>query len=53
MWMIISGADQQMKNNPGYYQSLVNSLNDYPNPNFNQIDLDLIRTFAEELDGFF
>jgi hypothetical protein len=40
LWFISSGANQEMKNNPGYYDFLVN---DYPQdvelPNDKQIDL--------------
>jgi hypothetical protein len=54
--MICSGAhkiyeDEKNKAsrclNPSYYELLQISFKDYPNPNFNQIELDLHRTFPD------
>ncbi len=33
--------------NKGYYRQLKSLVMKYPNPSFNQIDLDLRRTFSE------
>ena len=55
MWIQKSGAEQHLQD-PSmkkYYQNLISSLNDYPNPNFTQIEIDLIRTFANEKNGWF
>ena len=41
------GAKALMDDNPGYYQNLKNHLYEYPNPWFNQIELDLKRTFSD------
>lgn len=51
VWLQCSGAQQvlidpQFKN---YYLSILSAFPDYPNPNFNQIELDLARTFPEEM----
>ncbi len=32
--------------NPGYYDTLKNLALDYPSPDFNQIEIDAIRTYA-------
>lgn len=37
-----------MRCNQGYYESLKKANMNYPNPSFNQIELDLRRTFQEE-----
>ena len=40
LWLITSGARREMRNNPGYYQFLVNSYpTDIELPNDRQIDL--------------
>ena len=36
--------------NKGYYKKLKKMALDYPNPSFNQIELDLRRTYHEEKD---
>lgn len=47
-WRIITKSDKQAANNPGYYQSLVDSLEE-PFKNFAQvIDLDVKRTLAAQ-----
>ena len=40
-----------MSDNPGYYERLIHNFVEYPNPHFNQIELDIKRTFPE--DPFF
>ena len=41
------GAKKLMDANPGYYQSLKHNFLEYPNPCFDQIDIDLKRTFFD------
>lgn len=36
--------------NKNYFYNLLNAFPDYPNPNFHQIELDLHRTFPDELE---
>jgi hypothetical protein len=52
LWLLGSGAQTLLKDNPGYYESLLELVPSYPNPNFYQIELDLHRTFStnENLD---
>ena len=45
IWMDKCGARALMDSNPGYYQSLKDNFLDYPNPIYQQIELDLKRTF--------
>ena len=49
LWVRASGAANQMAHlhNKGYYDSLQKLDLNYPNPAFNQIDLDLKRTFSD------
>ena len=47
LWLRASGAAVSMADNPDYYKNLKNLDIDYPNPSFNQIELDLRRTFYE------
>lgn len=52
LWLRASGAASQMASlhNKGYYQSLQELDMNYPNPSFNQIELDLKRTFSDISD---
>ena len=45
VWLRTSGALAQRNAHPGYYDSLKNSKFLYPNPDFDQIELDVTRTF--------
>jgi hypothetical protein len=45
VWMLASGAANLMNINKNYYFRLRDSVSIYPNPCFNQIELDLRRTF--------
>lgn len=49
LWLRVSGAASQLHNsqNIGYYSTLLHYDLNYPNPCFNQIELDLKRTFQE------
>lgn len=49
LWFRASGAAAAMNlpENRGYYRKLKNTPLEYPNPSFNQIELDLRRTFTE------
>jgi hypothetical protein len=49
LWLRASGASAMMnlKENKNYYRNLKNAPMNYPNPCFNQIELDLKRTFTE------
>ena len=49
MWLRASGALSAMslEENRHYYRNLKNAQVSYPNPGFNQIELDLKRTFTE------
>ena len=48
VWMDKCGAKKLMDANPGYYQSLKNNFLEYPSPCFDQINIDLTRTFAND-----
>lgn len=52
VWLVCSGAHSKLKDmqNKNYYNNLLNAFPDYPNPNFHQIELDLNRTFPDEID---
>ena len=50
VWMRASGAKSQIHANPGYYQSLKKAQLLYPNPDFEQIELDVTRTFPHIRD---
>lgn len=52
-WLATSGASRFMQKeyDPGYYQRLCKEVEEYPNPNFNQVLLDLQRTYPT--DPFF
>ena len=50
LWFKCSGAYNQMNNNPGYYEMLKKHSLIYPNPLQQQIELDLKRTYPDELD---
>ncbi len=45
LWLKCSGALAQKLSNPGYYEGLKQLGFFYPNPAFNQIELDLHRTY--------
>ena len=49
LWLRASGASSAMilPENKGYYKKLKKMALEYPNPSFNQIELDLRRTFTE------
>ncbi len=49
LWLRASGASAAMSlpENKGYYRRLKKLALEYPNPSFNQIELDLKRTFTE------
>ena len=49
LWIRASGAAAAMnlEENKHYYRNLKNLTLNYPNPSFNQIELDLRRTFTE------
>ena len=49
LWLRASGASAAMNlpENKGYYKKLKKLALQYPNPSFNQIELDLRRTFTE------
>jgi hypothetical protein len=49
LWLRASGASAMMNlpENKGYYRRLKATKMQYPNPSFNQIELDLRRTFTE------
>lgn len=49
LWLRASGASSAMNlpENKGYYKKLKKMALEYPNPSFNQIELDLRRTFTE------
>ena len=49
LWLRASGAlaVMELKENKNYYRNLKNLPMSYPNPSFNQIELDLRRTFTE------
>ena len=51
LWLKGSGALQAKRNNPNYYQRLLQDFAHYPNPCFYQIGLDLERTFPEAPQG--
>lgn len=46
--MLVSGAASQMEMNRDYYFNLRDRMKFYPNPCFNQVELDLRRTFPNE-----
>ena len=48
VWMLVSGAANLMNMNPDYYFTLRDRVRTYPNPCFNQIELDLRRTFPND-----
>jgi hypothetical protein len=48
LWMNKCGAKKLMDANPGYYQSLKNNFLQYPSPWFDQINIDLKRTLAND-----
>ena len=48
MWLISSGAARELDNNPNYYSNLLEYSKTVPNPNENQINLDIKRTFPQE-----
>jgi len=50
LWLRATGAAAFMDfyGNIGYYEKLKRSALDYPNPSFQQIELDLKRTFQED-----
>ena len=48
MWFISSGAARELDNNPNYYKTLLKYSKTVPNPNENQINLDIQRTFPDE-----
>lgn len=50
VWLLASGAANllDMEHNRDYYQKLRDSILEYPNPCFNQIELDLKRTYPSE-----
>jgi len=46
IWLKATGALCQLKANPGYYTQLKNSVDlIYPNPDFHQIEMDVMRTY--------
>lgn len=45
LWLKASGGLSQLVSNKGYYASLTNSDLSYPNFDFQQVDLDVFRTF--------
>ena len=45
LWLKASGGQGQLAANKGYYMSLRNSSLSYPNYDFQQVDLDVFRTF--------
>ena len=45
LWLRASGGRSQLLANKGYYTSLTNSSLSYPNYDFQQVDLDVFRTF--------
>jgi Rab-GTPase-TBC domain len=47
LWLVATGALDQMLCHKDYYQSLLKTKIEYPNPSFHQIDLDLTRTFVD------
>ena len=47
LWLRASGALAQKEANPGYYEALTKLAQDYPNPDFAQIDIDVIRSYAQ------
>lgn len=52
IWLKASGALAQINANPGYYQDLKNSSAQlYPNPDFQQIELDVMRTYPSVSDA--
>lgn len=46
LWLRGSGAKTLIRDNPGYYEKLLDQVPQYPNPCFYQIELDLPRTFS-------
>ena len=50
VWLKASGAYNLLNSNPGYYEQLKNLSLLYPNPAIQQIELDLRRTYPDELD---
>ena len=50
LWLKCSGALAQKLANPGYYDTLISKGFFYPNPAFNQIELDLPRTYPHVTD---
>ncbi|CAI2385716.1 unnamed protein product [Moneuplotes crassus] len=48
LWLVGSGAETLLKDNPGYYHNLLDKVKGYPNPCFSQIHLDLHRTFSTD-----
>lgn len=48
VWMLASGAASLMHINKEYYFNIRDSMPFYPNPCFNQIELDLKRTFPND-----
>jgi len=49
-WLVCSGALGYRKNyQDDYYRRLCETVTEYPNPNFTQINLDLQRTFPTDL----
>jgi len=51
LWLKCSGALRCIKNNPGYYEKLKLVEQSYPNGSFNQIELDLPRTYTNLSPG--
>lgn len=52
VWMLASGAHNLKMMNPGYYVQLRDTPLEYPNPCFNQIELDLGRTYPNDSPEF-
>ena len=47
LWLRASGALAQKEANPGYYDTLKRQSNDYPSPDFSQIEIDAIRSYQQ------
>ena len=47
LWLRASGALAQKEANPGYYTTMKRLANDYPSPDFAQIEIDAIRSYAQ------
>jgi hypothetical protein len=50
LWLKCSGALRRLKNNVGYYGALKKVTQSYPNGSFQQIELDLPRTYTDVND---